>query len=490
MYFLCLYSYFVKKCEEFSSELCKNESDIWGRSMDMRSKLMIIFFCLFICGCSNKQEPKPIVGSQVVPAVQEVEIPAAPRTLEDSISQKSGILVEKYIDKKVELGRKLNILTYLNFERNEFIPILEKELTPYFHDKQDLSTNEIYDHLVYLVGSGRYIEFYDDLTKWEHGFEMPELPSGTDQTETKTKLMNVMFLMDASGSMKSEVNGGVKMELAKDTIHTFVQELPKEASVSLLAYGHKGTGSDADKQISCDGIESVYPLLPYEGEAFRHSLNSFQASGWTPLAGAIEKAHELLKPYPDEDYQNIIYIVSDGVETCGGNPVEAAKALQADNIKAQVNIIGFDVDDEGQNQLKQVAEASKGQYATVSDKSDLETLILKKWRPTIGQLVFTNGPIGWDYLDVRHSLDDLYEPLSYAAERELSRLRASIKILKNEKMITPDQATELNELAEKMYDTKFKEFNGIFEKKRQEMDAAADEINAKVNEWKQQWKSN
>ena len=58
----------------------------------------------------------------------------------------------------------------------------------------------------------------------------------------------------------------------------------------------------------------------------------------------MEQAHDLLTTYPENENINIVYIVSDGVETCDGDPVAAAKLLQADNIQAQVNIIGFDVD--------------------------------------------------------------------------------------------------------------------------------------------------
>lgn len=55
--------------------------------------------------------------------------------------------------------------------------------------------------------------------------------------------------------------------------------------------------------------------------------------------------------------QNIIYVVSDGIETCDGDSAKEAKELHDSNIKAVVNIIGFDVDSAGQKQLLSVAEA-------------------------------------------------------------------------------------------------------------------------------------
>jgi Ca-activated chloride channel homolog len=81
-----------------------------------------------------------------------------------------------------------------------------------------------------------------------------------------------------------------------------------------------------------------------------------------PLAASIAAAEKDLQ---GKEGNNVVYIVSDGIETCDGNPVEAAKKLHESNIKAEVNIIGFDVDNKGQQQLKAVAEAGGGEFQSV-----------------------------------------------------------------------------------------------------------------------------
>ncbi|SEN58785.1 vWA domain-containing protein [Lihuaxuella thermophila] len=70
--------------------------------------------------------------------------------------------------------------------------------------------------------------------------------------------------------------------------------------------------------------------------------------------------------------ENIVYVVSDGVETCGGDPVQAAKELHESNMKAVVNIIGFDLDDAGQKALQAVADAGGGEYSSVDSEVDLD----------------------------------------------------------------------------------------------------------------------
>ena len=78
--------------------------------------------------------------------------------------------------------------------------------------------------------------------------------------------------------------------------------------------------------------------------------------------------------------ENIVYVVSDGIETCGGDPVKAAKDLHESDIQAVVNIIGFDVDNEGQRALKKVAEAGGGKYATVNTGEDLREHLEEEYR--------------------------------------------------------------------------------------------------------------
>ena len=456
--------------------------------------LLSLLLLTIITGCTDKAESNEQAAKQVKDAAvqpeekgKENEIPIASRTLEGMLEQSAGVLVKEHIDPKLEIVSGWNGMDYNNFYDKTFKPIAEKDIRTYLEKKQDLSADELYDYLVYMLGSGRYKEFYDQLLAYEHGFVMPELPDGADQVETKQKKMNVIVLMDASGSMKGQVSGGVKMDLAKETIASFMEQIPGEANISLMAYGHTGTGKDSDKAASCSAIESVYPLKPYQSPAFNESMNSFDASGWTPLAGAINKAHQLLQSYNTDEYHNVVYIVSDGIETCDGDPVQEAKKLQDANIKAKVNIIGFDVDDKGQNQLKQVAQAGGGDYATVRDKSELETLILKKWRPTIGQLVFTQGVGMKDTTNAMERMNQIKNPLYFASDREKNRIKNAAYYLNNEELINDETEAQILKLADTMHKLRQDHFNEITKQKEDEMWNAHEEINNKVKAWRAKW---
>jgi Ca-activated chloride channel family protein len=196
---------------------------------------------------------------------------------------------------------------------------------------------------------------------------------------------NVEIILDASGSMAEKIGDKTKMQLAKDAIKEFVESLPQEAKVSLRVYGHKGSGSDADKQLSCSNSDLVYPLQAYDAQKLDGALDLFEPTGWTSIAHSLRLAQDDLARYEADKNTNVIYLVSDGIETCGGDPVAVAKELSQSKIMPLLNVIGFDVNAEGQKQLKEIAQASEGLYANVTNqeqfKQELERAkeIARKW---------------------------------------------------------------------------------------------------------------
>jgi len=182
---------------------------------------------------------------------------------------------------------------------------------------------------------------------------------------------NVMILLDASGSMGYMAGNKTRMEAAKEAIRSFAQSLPPEARVGLRVYGHEGSGAESQKALSCSKSDVMYPLQAYDAQKMDEALAQFKPAGWTPIALALQQAQEDLRAYKGENSTNIIYLVSDGIETCGGDPVAVAKQLGESEITPIVNVIGFGVDGEGQRQLKQVAEAAGGSYVLIQDQKEL-----------------------------------------------------------------------------------------------------------------------
>jgi Ca-activated chloride channel homolog len=195
--------------------------------------------------------------------------------------------------------------------------------------------------------------------------------SASGEQAAEKKQLNVIVALDSSGSMAGRVAGESKMEAAKSAVSKFLTRLPKGARVGLILYGHRGTNDEAGKSSSCAGVEEVYPLGQADAERLSRAVVTFQATGWTPLAGGIARAGESLRGFAGENNQNLVYVVSDGLETCGGDPVEAARSLHASDARAIINIIGFDVSSDEQRHLREVAEAGGGEFFTAQSGADL-----------------------------------------------------------------------------------------------------------------------
>ncbi|MGG3854673.1 VWA domain-containing protein [Caldifermentibacillus hisashii] len=252
----------------------------------------------------------------------------------------------------------------------------KEEILKVFSDLPDISGNPSEKELDY---------FYSELLKrMQQDYEGPEnlinrlkfealgSPENTDSRYQFKDNLNVVFIIDASGSMAQKINGKEKMASAKDSILNFVNKLPKDAKVGIRVYGHKGTGSDADKALSCSSSELVYPISNYNEGEFQAALNKFSPSGWTPIGLALREAKNDLASFDGANNTNIVYLVSDGIDTCEDQPIEAAKDLYSSNISPIINVIGFDVDSEGQNQLREIASATEGIYDTVTNEGELQ----------------------------------------------------------------------------------------------------------------------
>jgi len=192
------------------------------------------------------------------------------------------------------------------------------------------------------------------------------------ETEIHKKRMNLVLILDASGSMKGKVDGKTKMEIAKKAAKDFVDKVSdeKDLELSVIVYGHKGSNKEEDKEESCKGIDEIYPLGKVEAEKIKNKIDSFEATGWTPIDKALRKARGILK---DEDgLENFILLLSDGKETCGGNPVETIKEISKDdNLKIKVDVIGFGVSGNDKNQLLEIAKAGNGEYVSVKNALEL-----------------------------------------------------------------------------------------------------------------------
>ncbi|MGP9042167.1 vWA domain-containing protein [Cytobacillus kochii] len=273
-------------------------------------------------------------------------------------------------------------------------------------------------------------------------------PTVTDEESQLKKNYNVAILLDASGSMGALENGKTRMELAKEAINQFVDSLPEKAKVSLTVYGHKGTGDEADKEVSCSTLEQVYSLSAYDSKEFTNALGKFNPAGWTPMTKAVEQAMVNLESHDGSENTNIIYLVSDGIETCGGNPVQAMEKLSDSNLSPVVQIIGYQVNNDGLTQLKEMARAANGQFINVQNQEDLKaefkrtTEMAEVWSEWHRN---SNDAINNLNKTVQKQLNDWHHKEQEKMNRERKNLQLAINYLNEENKIDTDVFLRLDE---------------------------------------------
>lgn len=190
-----------------------------------------------------------------------------------------------------------------------------------------------------------------------------------------SKQNNLLLLMDSSGSMALKISTERKIDIAKRVANSFLQTLGSTVNVGLLLYGHKGSNRTADRPVSCKGIEEVYSLAPLNTQKISTAINLLSPVGWTPIADTLTKARSILSQYPSDQYNNAIILVSDGEETCGGDPLQAVTDLTTTDIQAITSVIGFDVDGNAEAQLRNIAEKGGGTYYTARNSAELEAAL-------------------------------------------------------------------------------------------------------------------
>jgi Ca-activated chloride channel homolog len=351
-------------------------------------------------------------------------------------------------------------------------------------DVEGLSDEEkknVYIAALFSLTKREFEKFDVDLNHKES--DMPEITE-EEKKYFKDKF-NVEIVLDSSGSMAGKVDRQAKMDVAKKAITDFTSSLPKQANISLTVYGHKGSNEEKDKAASCSQIDTVYNNQTYNASKFSEALNAFQPTGWTPLAKALEKSMQNFANSPGDKNTNIIYVVSDGIETCDGNPVAVAEKMKASNIQPIVNIIGFDVDDAAQQQLKEIAAATNGKYIEASNADELNkefkksSNIAAKWNKWVGQnktrsmikeggsyVKFAGIKMGWQGTQNTHS----------------SNVHDTWELVVAKNGISKEMQTSVSRYFYDYFQTMGKTVYAYMQQKEAEIGKAAKEFNQKVED--------
>lgn len=235
-------------------------------------------------------------------------------------------------------------------------------------------------HFEYITGYGSLARGFDRAVAWlkrpvdfevEVAFETVEDPSPAtiavsagDAGVTPEARGAVEIILDASGSMLKRMGGERRIEIAKAAIRDTVQNtLPDGIPLALRVYGHREAGS-------CRTDLEV-PLAPLDKTSFLATVEGIQAINLarTPIADSLAAVASDLG---EAEGRRLVILLTDGEETCNGDPAAAIEALGEQGVDVRVNIVGFAIDDDTlKDEFRSWAELGGGEYLDAGEADAL-----------------------------------------------------------------------------------------------------------------------
>ncbi|HSD68584.1 MAG TPA: VWA domain-containing protein [Woeseiaceae bacterium] len=174
----------------------------------------------------------------------------------------------------------------------------------------------------------------------------------------------VAVVLDASGSMLQRLEGERRIDIAKAAITELVNKtLPQSVAFTLRVFGHK----EAD---SCRSDLEI-PLGPLDRARASSVVASIQAMNLarTPIAESLRLA---AGDAAGHSGPLLIILVTDGEETCDGDPAAVIRQLAASGTEVRVNIVGFAIDELMlQETFAEWARLGNGRYFNAADGEEL-----------------------------------------------------------------------------------------------------------------------
>ncbi len=178
----------------------------------------------------------------------------------------------------------------------------------------------------------------------------------------------ILFVFDASNSMNAKWEGTPKIDVARKLLSQTLDSLKgtPNLKLGLRVYGHQYHVSPQQK--NCDDTKLEVPFGKNSHDRIMETIRSVDPKGTTPIARSIGKAANDFSEC--KNCRNIIILITDGIEACGGNPCEVSHKLREKGVVLKPFVIGIGLDDEMMEKFQCV-----GKFYDASDKKDFRKVL-------------------------------------------------------------------------------------------------------------------
>ena len=238
----------------------------------------------------------------------------------------------------------------------------------------------------------------------------PDGPDGNKSVVAGTGV-GVEILLDTSGSMNKRIAGVTRMAVAREVLTRLVDEtLPEGLPVALRTF-KAGDGS-------CKTVLPV-PFAPLERAAMDQVIAELplHRKTRTPLGATL---HAVGDDLAGHEGPKIVVFVTDGKETCKGDPAAEVERLVELGVDVTMNIVGFALDDPAlKADMESWATAGGGVFFDAQDQEGLLAGVAATLRAPYrvfdpaGALV-ASGVVGGDQVELppgRYRVEVLTDPI-------------------------------------------------------------------------------
>ncbi|MFH1653793.1 MAG: VWA domain-containing protein [Pseudomonadota bacterium] len=191
--------------------------------------------------------------------------------------------------------------------------------------------------------------------------EIERVPFKPKVLDTKS---NIDILIDTSGSMDGLLTGSslTKFISLIDSLLTVLGDAASDPehprNIGIRSFGGK-----------CSESNDIYPIGELNMVQLSESIMKLSPDGESSIVDAIKASYD---DFPkDMSGDKIILLIADGGDSCKKDACNLITDWLKDKKDILIEVIGFDLDEENQRELKCIASASGGKFWLARDASEL-----------------------------------------------------------------------------------------------------------------------
>jgi len=194
----------------------------------------------------------------------------------------------------------------------------------------------------------------------------------------------VEVILDASGSMLQKIGKERRIDIARQTLTKLVTTtIPAGTPFAFRVFGRMEDSCQSDLDV---------PLGPLDVQAVSATLAALEPKNGakTAIGASLEQVATDLRSVQGE---RLVILLTDGEETCGGDPAAAIEKLKKAGATVRVNIVGLAIDDvQLAATFRHWADAGSGAYFDAQGAAALNEAMAKAMRPSF-EVVDAQGTV-------------------------------------------------------------------------------------------------